>query len=69
MDTLAISSSAEYLVVIGSMFHYVFQAPPSLVGALRSELKPVLAAEFSTFQLDSATDIRGTAACRSASVD
>lgn len=59
VDSLAISPSGDTLVVLGDAYHYVLKPPKSLVAALNSNLRRLLAASFENFQMTSPSDISG----------
>jgi hypothetical protein len=57
--SVLISTDDKHLVAVGTNHHYVFDAPPTLVAALHSELHARLRAEFSTFHVDPQATITG----------
>ncbi|HRE17040.1 MAG TPA: hypothetical protein PLW86_08210 [Rhodocyclaceae bacterium] len=59
IDSLAISPSGDTLVVLGDAYHYVLKPPKSLIAALNSNLRRLLAASFEDFQMTSPSDISG----------
>ena len=52
ISSVLVSEDEKRLAVIGSGHHYIFDAPPVLVRALRSPVHPQLSATFAGFHLD-----------------
>ncbi len=52
ISSVLVSGDEKRLAVIGSGHHYIFDAPPVLVRALRSPVHPQLSATFAAFHLD-----------------
>ena len=52
ISSVLVSGDEQRLAVIGSGHHYIFDAPPVLVKALRSPVHPQLSATFAAFHLD-----------------
>jgi len=52
VSSLLISGDGRHLVFITSKWHYVFDAPPALVTALRSSYKPLLTATINRLDVD-----------------
>jgi hypothetical protein len=52
ISSVLVSADEQRLAVIGSGHHYIFDAPPVLVKALRSPVHPQLSATFAGFHLD-----------------
>lgn len=52
ISSVLVSEDEKRLAVIGNGHHYIFDAPPVLVRALRSPVHPQLSATFAGFHLD-----------------
>ncbi len=60
IDAVLISQDQSKLVVIGKNHHYIFDAPPSLVHLLGSDLHTRVQASFRTFRVESDNTITGS---------
>lgn len=57
---ILISSDKKNFVVVGSIYHYIFEAPTTVLAALDPSLHPVIdAAEFRSFKVDNQNKIQG----------
>ena len=52
ISSVLVSEDEKRLAVIGNGHHYIFDAPPLLVKALRSPVHPQLSATFAAFHMD-----------------
>lgn len=51
VSTFLITSDGKKLVVLGDGYHYVFNAPPSLIQTLQASFRPLISANLSGFSL------------------
>jgi hypothetical protein len=60
VDSVLISADGKQLVFLGPDYHYIFDAPPALVGALRTPaLHGLIRGELGTFRVDTEGKISG----------
>jgi len=59
ISSLLLSDDGKHIVAIGASHHYIFEAPPLVVRAVRSPVHPQLSASFSTFHVDVAGKVSG----------
>ena len=59
VSSVLVSEDEKRLAVIGNGHHYIFDAPPVLVKALRSPVHPQLAATFAAFHMDRSGVVSG----------
>ena len=60
VDSVLISADGKQLVFLGPDYHYIFDAPPALVGALRTPaLHGLIRGELGTFKVDTEGKISG----------
>ena len=59
ISSLLLSEDDKHIVAIGSSHHYIFDAPPLVVRAVRSPVHPQLNASFSTFHVDVTGKVSG----------
>ncbi len=59
INSLLLSQDDRHIAAIGAGHHYIFEAPPLVVRAIRSPLHPQLTASFSTFHVDATGHVSG----------
>ena len=59
ISSVLVSGDEQRLAVIGNGHHYIFDAPPVLVKALRSPVHPQLSATFAAFHMDRSGVVSG----------
>lgn len=60
VSSVLISKDGKTLVIVGSNYHYIFEAPPTIVRTLTSDYQRYVGASLGTFTVDGAQRLTGT---------